>query len=386
MQIFKTYFTIMKKYIGVISIYLGVFMAIAIILVQAQKSDENTSFSAEKLTIGIVDHDTGTMTESLKDYFGASHTFKKMKDNKKTIMEELYWRKTDYVLVIPKGFEESLSTKTPKELSCMKVPGYFEASYFESELDMYLSKLTGLIASGYSVAEAQQMLEGLKENEADVKMASFVNKKQGDVNTKFFLLVPYLFLSVAIVGVGTVLLKMNEKEIKDRTECSATTLKERVAGTTAGIFVFGAILFVCVLIVDFILSKGTILTDKRLPYFMLNMFAMLLFSLSVAFLTGMAAKNKESVNGIVNIVGLALCFFGGVFVPQEFFGKGVEKVARFFPTYWYVKNNEQIGEMSRMSSELRNSILSQTGLIVCYALAIFAITLVFISTKRKRNA
>ena len=81
MQIFKTYFTIMKKYMGVISIYLGVFMAIAIILVQAQKSDENTSFSAEKLTIGIVDHDTGTMTESLKDYFGSSHAFKKMKNN-----------------------------------------------------------------------------------------------------------------------------------------------------------------------------------------------------------------------------------------------------------------------------------------------------------------
>lgn len=124
--------------------------------------------------------------------------------------------------------------------------------------------------------------------------------------------------------------------------------------------------------------------DSRMPYFMLNMLTLLLFSLSLGFFAGTVAKNNDTLSGINNVLGLGLCFLGGVFVPQEFFGEAVLKVAKFFPTYWYVKANTAISSMATGAEvqELRGQVL----LVVFYALAIFALTTVVISAKRKRAA
>ena len=44
----------------------------------------------------------------------------------------------------------------------MKVPGMFDASFFESELTLYTSKLTALLKAGYSIEEAETKLLDLK--------------------------------------------------------------------------------------------------------------------------------------------------------------------------------------------------------------------------------
>ena len=167
-------------------------------------------------------------------------------------------------------------------------------------------------------------------------------------------------------------------------ECSATTLKTRMTGLISGIVLYGILLMVAVFVAAVILSKGSIFTDVRLPYFLLNMFAMLLFSLSLGFFTGTIAKNQDVINGLVNVLSIGLCFLGGVFVPYEFFGEAVLKVAKFVPTYWYAVDNMSIGAMTEMSSDFAKDIFWQTGLIVGYALVIFAVTIVIIANKRKK--
>ena len=169
-------------------------------------------------------------------------------------------------------------------------------------------------------------------------------------------------------------------------ECSSTTMKERMTGLIGGIVLYGVLRMVAVMVVVIIRSQGSILTDVRLPYFLLNMFAMLLFSLSLGFFTGTIAKNQDVVSGLVNVLSLGLCFLGGVFVPYEFFGEAVLKVARFVPTYWYAVNNMSIGAMTEMTPEFAKDIFWQTGLIAGYALVIFAVTIVIIANKRKKIA
>ena len=116
------------------------------------------------------------------------------------------------------------------------------------------------------------------------------------------------------------------------------------------------------------------------------MAAMLLFGLSLGFFAGTIAKNKDAINGLVNVISLALCFLGGVFVPQEFFSDSIIKVAKFFPTYWYVATNNSIGAMKELTPKLAGELVTQVGLVAGYALVVFAITVVIISNKRKRTA
>lgn len=384
MQVFKTYFLVLRRHKGFIFLYFAVFMTLSLIMTKLQASEGQKTFSESSVDVALIDEDEGGMAEAFKDYFGEKVRFREWEDNRKEIAEALYWRNIDYVLVIPEGFMQSLqSGGEAGELSCMKVPGDFGAVYFEAELQLYMQKLTALTGAGYSLQDAGKELARLTEEQTQVKIASFVNKNQHDTSTRFFLYVPYLFISVGVLGIGMVMQRLNEREVRRRTECSPMPLAERNMGITAAIIVFGVILYTSIFIIAAVLSGGSILTDRRLPWFALNIFAMLLFGLSLGFLTGTVTRTREAVNGFVNVVSLALCFLGGIFVPREFFGKGVTMAARFFPTYWYVVSNDAIGGMVQVTGKFVRNILVQTGLIFVYAVVIFAVTLVVISAKRR---
>lgn len=393
MQVFRTYFKILNHYKGIIIMYFVIFLVVALVMshnnggVGNSSSNQAEELEGEKLNIAILDQDQKTLGKALTTYFESTHNLKQLEYDEEEILNELYWRSVDYVLIIPKGFEESLCSDTSKEmeLQSMKVPGSFSSIYVEAEVDFYTSKLIGLLAAGYSLEEAEAVLMDLQEEKTQIKVASFVNAQHNDVTTAFFMYVPYLFISLGTIGVGMVLLRFNQREVKARTECGALPIKKRIAGLAAAIVTFGFILLAAVLVVAGILSKGNIYTDVRFPYILLNMFMFLLFSLSFGFLTGSIAKNNEMVNGIVNVASLALCFLGGVFVPMEFFSDGVARVARFLPTYWYVVTNTSISELKVVSPKFMEQILPQIGLVACYALAIFAVTVVIISSKKSRR-
>ena len=202
------------------------------------------------------------------------------------------------------------------------------------------------------------------------------------MSTRFFLYVPYLFIAVGISGIGLVLLRINGKEVRERTECGAMPMKKQVMGLTAAILVYGLCLYLFVLVAAVVISGGNILTDARLPWFAVNIFTMLLFGISLGFFTGMTVKNGDAVNGVVNVTSLVLCFLGGVFVPRQFFGDGVMRVAKLFPTYWYVVNNEMIGAMKNVTQSFVRNVLIQSVVSVGYALVLFAVTLVIVSARR----
>ncbi len=389
MQVFNLFFKLLKSNKGVIIMYFAIFLTVALVISDAQSVDGNNDqekMKEEILTITIIDEDKETFGKGLTKYFGEGNKILEMEYDEDAILDKLYWRKLDYALVIPKGFEKSLLDEDIEdmELKCMKVPGYFDASFFESELSMYTAKLTSLIKAGYSMEEAQQELFDLQDEKTKVEVANFINENQNDRTTMFLLYVPYLFITLGMNGIGIILLTLNAPLVKARMECSSTTLKTKMTGLIGGIVLYGVLLMAAVMIVVAILSKGSIFTDARLPYFLLNMFAMLLFSLSLGFFTGTISKNHDVVNGLVNVLSIGLCFLGGVFVPYEFFGEAVLKVARFVPTYWYAVNNMSIGAMTEMTPEFAKEIFWQTGLIAGYALVIFAVTIVVIANKRKK--
>lgn len=388
MQVFKAYFLLLRSCKGTIILYTSVFLGIAAIMANINSGSGEKTFAAEHLDIGVIDRDNGRFAKEITAYFGDGHDMKEMDDNEDAVLNELYWREVDYVLVIPDGFEKSLTgTDNEKmDLECMKVPGSFGSSFFEAELSMYISKLRSLLESGENLPDAFSTMRDIRTEKAEVTMADFVNENQGDKTTVFFQFAPYFLITLGISGVGLILLVFNQKNIRERMECSSTALKSRIGGMTAAIFIYGIMLLILMLIAAAVITGGECLTDKRLPYFVLNTISVLLFSLSLGFLSGTVAKTIDAINGINNVLSLALCFLGGIFVSQEFFGAGVLKVAKFFPTYWYVKTNSAISGMTSMTGALQKEIMGQIVLVVIYALAVFSLTMVIISAKRKRAA
>ena len=99
----------------------------------------------------------------------------------------------------------------------------------------------------------------------------------------------------------------------------------------------------------------------------------------------MIAKSAESLNGYQNIFALGLCFLGGVFVPQEVMGEKALQLGKFLPTYWYVVSTEEISSMVNVTTKFNEEIMKNSFIVFCYAVAVFSLALLVMSTKR-RNA
>ncbi len=388
MQVFRLFYKLLKANRKMIVIYFIVFIAMVVVLTKLQYSGEETKgFVADKLDIGIVDEDEGVYSKAIQEYFESKHNIRLIENDQEKIMDELYWLALDYVLVIPEGFSDSLINPDveTKELSNIKVPGSFSSSMFESELTMYNEKLSVLLDSGYSFEDATRVLMDNHEKVVTVNLASFVNQNQNDVVKGIFIYFPYLFGAVSVISIGVIMLKINEQEVKDRTECSCTPLRNRTLGMVAGVFVFSILIYAVALLIACILSGGKVFHDERMPYFMLNLLAMLVFFIGLSYLVGTISKNIEGLNGLVNVLSLSLCFLGGVFVPQEVMGEAVLKVARFIPTFWYIKNNNMIAAMTKATGQFMNTLLLQAGIMVVSGIAVFVLGVVISNAKRKRT-
>jgi len=69
-------------------------------------------------------------------------------------------------------------------------------------------------------------------------------------------------------------------------------------------------------------------------------------------------------------------------VPQAIMSKAVLSVARFLPSYWFVRANDTITELSKFTTDslrpIYGSILIQLG----FAVALFSVTLLLSKERR----
>ena len=84
---------------------------------------------------------------------------------------------------------------------------------------------------------------------------------------------------------------------------------------------FGVCVMVFTLLAAVIYYGKDLYGNENFGYYLLNTLAVSLVSMSVAYLAGTLAPNKDALTGIVNILSLGMCFLCGVFVPLEYIPK-----------------------------------------------------------------
>ena len=114
-----------------------------------------------------------------------------------------------------------------------------------------------------------------------------------------------------------------------------------------------------------------------------NALAFMLVCLSIAFLAGRQAKDDAQLNMAANVIGLAFSFLGGVFVPIDLMNKGMQKVAKFVPSYWYVSSNNSIWKIKSLSEA--GDIYRNWLIMLAFAVAVFAIALMMNRLKARKS-
>lgn len=379
MTVFKYFFKVLKKY----KFMLLLFTAILLFFggFNSKTGDNTVQFTREKPSVLLINEGKeNKFTKHFRAYIKENANIKKIEKGKED--DALFYRDVNYILYIPANYEEDwLAGKNPQ--INVKSTGDYEATYMERIVHKYL-KLANLYRDGRTEDEILNKISENIENNVMVKVASQEKASQIAQMTTYFNFANYSILAGCVFVVATALSSFKERKIRDRMLISKTKESAYDRSLFLGNLVFGFVLW--------ILYVGIgVLVVGRIPFYHLLAFSLnaLLFticSISIAFLIGSHIRNKEAINGIVNVVALGSSFLCGAFVPVEYLPEGVLKVAHILPSYWYIQNNESIKKMETWNFETVNPLFVQAGILLLFTVFFLFVTYFLALKTRKRKA
>ncbi len=349
MQVFKAFFKILNKNKTTMLVYMVIYLALTFMFsINGQKND-NSDFSKVSMEIGVENRDNGKLGEALVSYLEKGNEIKEIPKEQEELLDAMYYRDIQYVLIIPEDFTEKfLAGERDEVLEGTVVPGNNTAYLAEMEIDEFLQNLGMYIDGGYDPKQAAQKT---LDNMAKESKVEFLNVEDGETKPTaayYFDYIPYIFLCVMVVSLSGVLMIFNEKNLDARNRCSSMSFFQRnlqmILGSV-GIMLLEYGVFMAVAWIMYPDYMGSV----RGFLSMGNALIFMLVCLSIAFLAGRQAKDDGQLNMIANTIGLAFSFLGGVFVPIELMNKGMQKVAKFVPSYWYVSSNNDIWKIKSLS-------------------------------------
>lgn len=119
--------------------------------------------------------------------------------------------------------------------------------------------------------------------------------------------------------------------------------------------------------------------------YIINSFIFTICAVTIAFLIGNVMKNKDAINGIVNVIALGSSFLCGAFVPAEILPDTVLKIAHILPSYWYINTNELVKTIEEFNFETLKPIIINMGVIIGFSVLFVIITNIVSNKKRKIN-
>lgn len=381
MTVFKCYMKILKKNIGLISIYLVIFFSTAMILQASAKKEHLEDFEKTRINLAIADQDDSTLSHALTEYLKTIHNVYRISAEPTVMQEELFYRNAEYIVQIPKDFYKTcIVDENP--LSVTKVPGSYSSFYVDQQINAWLNSIRTYTAAGFSQKEAAAA--ALEQSVSEVTM---YHDEETAVETPgytyYFRYIPFLFLAVLCYSMGYILLAFRKEDIQKRILASAiSTRRQNLEGLLA-MFTISLLLWLIAVVGAGVMYGKELLTSKVLGYYLLNTFLMLTIALSLAYLIGLFIKNSNMLNGISNIISLGICFLSGVFVPMNIMDKKVLMVAQFLPVYWYENVNETLSRYHVVSGKVAVDIWKSMGIEVMFTFALLALILAVSKYKRQ---
>ncbi len=378
MTIFKTYWKIVKKNIGIIILYTIMLLVFGTMNLKANKN--SFEFISSKPDIIIVNNSSGIITDNLISYLKTNANVKNITDEN-DIDDAVFFRDANYVIYIPKDFETKL--ESGKEVNIdIKTNNSYD-SYIASELlNRYLD-----VFSKYMNLYNDKILAIQKLDNTLNKKASVVIESKTNLNSKtslFYNFSSYSIMAIVIYIICLVLSSFNDEKISKRTNVSGMNYKTFNNYLYISSFTFTFIIFIVYLILSFLILKSSILNINGILY-SLNMFIFFIVSFTMAILISNLVKSKGAISGVVNVISLGSAFLCGAFIPVKYMPSFALKIAHIFPTFYFIDNNEYIASLQNFDKASYEFVLKNFIIMIVFIIFFLILNTLVTRFKRKVN-
>ncbi len=385
MQVYKTFLKISLRNIGQVSIYVVLFFVLLIMSANMNASNATASFAPDKVRIGVVDADNSRLSRSLYTYLEKNHTIVEISSDEEKWRDSLFYHETEYILVIPQGFEEGFQEGTEGSadgLTAYRLPDSNSAYIVASQIESYLDNLKVLLdTQAYDYDKAMEKAQEISGRSSAVEFSNETGNSHTNSKLQaFYMVLPYILLCILINSAGPMLIIWNRTEIKMRNTISAMPLGARTKGIIGAVGTYALAVFAIVIVLSIVMCKEAFLSPVGL-YYVLNTFTYLLVCVAVAYTVAQFTKKMNMLSVWSNVIGLSTSFLCGVFVGRDLLPEGVGNFSKVLPTYWYINVTE---ELRSFDGSLSSSGWYSMGIQLLYALALFVVGMVIVKYKREK--
>lgn len=338
MTVYKYFIKIALKNKGVILSYTIIFFILSI-LNGSTNAQKETSFMETKFSIGIVDNSGSELSKVLIDYLEKKNNIIDINPDEGYIKEQVFLQIADAVIVIPEDFEERVINKE-KAIELFKDDRNIASYQIQNQINKFISFTNATYENGkFDLSNVNNALdEGIKVNLVESSNNN-INQKANTWFKFYFNFTSYIILAIYISVIGLVMTDFTDKEVENRRKISSIKFlkfnKEMylgqltIASFITSIFILGSIVL-----------KGKYIGEVDFSKYVINTLVFSFSALCLVFLINNITNNKFAITGISTVLSLGTSFISGVMVPQQFLGEKVLTLAKFFPTYYFVKINE----------------------------------------------
>lgn len=378
MTVFKTYWKIVKKNIGIIILYTVMLLVFGTMNLKTNKN--SFEYVSSKPDIIIVNNSSGIITDNLISYLKTNANVKNITDET-DIDDAVFFRDANYVIYIPKDFESKL--ESGKEVNIdIKTNNSYD-SYIASELlNKYLDVFSKYMNLYNDKVVAIQKLDNTLN-----KKASVVIENKTNLNSKtslFYNFSSYSIMAIVIYIICLVLSSFNDEKISKRTNVSGMNYKTFNNYLYISSFTFTFIIFIVYLILSFLILKSNILNINGFLY-SLNMFIFFIVSFTMAILISNLVKSKGAISGVVNVISLGSAFLCGAFIPVKYMPSFALKIAHIFPTFYFIDNNEYIASLQNFDKASYEFVLKNFIIMIVFIIFFLILNTLLTRYKRKVN-
>lgn len=389
MQVFRAYFKILNKHKISVIIYTVMFLAITIAI--TSKIDVSSDkFEVKKVKIMIVNNDgKSALTDGFLDYLKSYATFVEPKGDEEARRESLFFGETEYILTIPKGFSDSFIKGKAMELQKQTIPNSMEAMSIDNVIDSYLNiaKVYLKDLPGLDSKKMNGYIKAVLKDETQVKLNKEVKDSvvaSNEFNSNFFNYLAYVIIAVSISAVSMIMFSFNRIDIRRRQTASPLTSRQfNLQLLLANLFFVFAFL-VMFIVAGYILNSSRMINTNTILIW-LNGFVFSLTALSISYLIGITVAERKAIAVLSTVISLSLSFLSGVFVPQMYLGASVLRVATFLPTYWYVKANNALMNVTSFQWSDISRVFGYMAIETGFTIAIISIAMVVSKRKRRQT-
>ncbi|MCI9524158.1 MAG: ABC transporter permease [Erysipelotrichaceae bacterium] len=381
MTVFKTYCKVLTKCKWPILLYTVILIFFSAF--NTQNNDTSTMFSATRPKIHIINLDENSDVSKHFITYLNDHSDIIDFDSEEAVSDALFYHKISCVITIPKNFGEDFYQGKDVHIDIKSTKDY-QGSLIEMMLERYVKVATAYVSIFDDHHDLFQAIDQTLATEVETSIASSLDSDSLNKAALYFNFSNYCLVAGCVFVICMILTSFMSDHIRKRTIISSLNYKKynRQLLLSNGVFTF--VLWLFYIVLSILLVGNAMFTLHGLLY-MLNSFVFAFCSLCLAFLIANLVKNKEAINGIVNVLALGSSFLCGAFVPMEMLPEGVLKAAHVLPSYWFIKNNETLKTLETLNTDTLQPIFINMLVIFAFSCLFIIISNIIAKKKRKIN-